>query len=65
MKMSINMERPSDEVDYNFLVLPFHAAKINGMDTCIKKPLIVTASADKSIKVWTTSGNSCNLQINH
>lgn len=25
IKMSINMERPADEVDYSYLVLPFHA----------------------------------------
>ena len=34
-KMSINLERPTDEVEYDYLVHPFHSRPINGMDVCI------------------------------
>jgi WD40 repeat protein len=50
--MTINMERPGDEVDYSYLVLPFHARAINGMDVCIKKPYIATSSGDRTVKIW-------------
>ena len=52
IKMTINMERPGDEVDYSYLVLPFHARAINGMDVCIKKPYIATSSGDRTVKIW-------------
>ncbi len=32
--------------------LPFHSGIINGMDICVRKPLIVTCGADKFIRVW-------------
>jgi cilia- and flagella-associated protein 57 len=52
IKIAINIERPADEVDYSYLSMPFHARAINGMDTCIKKPLIATTSMDRTVKVW-------------
>lgn len=64
IKLNINMERPADEVDYSYLVLPFHARSINGMDTCIKKPYIATTSMDKTVKIWSyTAQNGFNLEI--
>lgn len=58
------MERPADEVDYSYLVLPFHARSINGMDSCIKKPYIATTSMDKTVKIWSyTAQNGFNLEI--
>ncbi|EAS05472.2 WD40 domain protein (macronuclear) [Tetrahymena thermophila SB210] len=32
--------------------LAFHSGPINGMDICIRKPLIATCGKDKTIKVW-------------
>jgi hypothetical protein len=32
--------------------MPFHSGPIVGMDVCIRKPLIATASKDKTIKIW-------------
>ena len=64
LKLMINLERPTDEVDYQYLVLPFHARQINGMDSCIKKPFIATTSIDRTVKVWSyTSANGFNLEI--
>lgn len=32
--------------------LHFHSAPIVAMDVCVRKPIIVTASKDKTIKIW-------------
>lgn len=32
--------------------LHFHAGSIVAMDLCLRKPLIATASKDKTIKIW-------------
>lgn len=32
--------------------LHFHSGPIVGMDVCTRKPLIATASKDKTIKIW-------------
>ncbi len=32
--------------------LHYHSSAIVGMDVCIRKPLIATASKDKTIKIW-------------
>ena len=32
--------------------LHFHSGPIIGMDICVRKPLIATASRDKTIKIW-------------
>jgi WD40 repeat protein len=32
--------------------LHYHSSGIVGMDVCIRKPLIATASKDKTIKIW-------------
>ena len=41
-KMKINLERPTDGAEYEYLVYPFHYRQILGMDVCIKKNLIAT-----------------------
>ena len=58
------MERPADEVDYSYLVMPFHTRAINCMDSCIKKPFIATTSIDRTVKVWSyTAQNGFALEI--
>ncbi len=32
--------------------LGYHASAIVGMDVCVRKPLIATASKDKTVKIW-------------
>lgn len=64
IKVQLNMERPGDEVDYSYLVMPFHSKQVNGMDACIKKPFVATTSTDRTIKVWSyTAQNGFNLEI--
>ncbi|KAJ3302044.1 Cilia- and flagella-associated protein 57 [Kappamyces sp. JEL0829] len=40
---------------------PFHHGQITGMDTCVRKPLVVTCSADKSIRVWNYNEETSEL----
>ncbi|ORZ30369.1 WD40-repeat-containing domain protein [Catenaria anguillulae PL171] len=41
-----------DDVRFESFAQPFHASAITGMDTCVRKPLVVTCSADRSVRVW-------------
>ncbi|KAI8930216.1 WD40-repeat-containing domain protein [Entophlyctis helioformis] len=41
-----------EEARFDSFAQPFHHNQITGMDTCIRKPLIVTCSSDRSIRVW-------------
>ena len=55
MKVPINIERPSDDAKYEYLIYPFHSRAIHGMDVCIKKHLVGTCSSDKTVRIWNYS----------
>ncbi|KAJ3149277.1 Cilia- and flagella-associated protein 57 [Geranomyces michiganensis] len=40
---------------------PYHQGPIISTDVCIRKPLIVTCSADRSIRIWNYLTNTCQL----
>jgi WD40 repeat protein len=43
----------SDHEDLTEMILPLnHNGAINGMDICVRKPLIATCGQDKCIKIW-------------
>lgn len=42
-------------------VQPFHSEKITGMDACLRKPLAVTCSIDKSVRLWNYVEKRCEL----
>ena len=50
----IRYETLKDNVKANLdqVGLHFHSGPIVAMDLCIRKPLIATASKDKTIKIW-------------
>lgn len=50
----VRFENSKDHVRTNLdqVNLHFHSGPIVGMDVCIRKPLIATASKDKTIKIW-------------
>ena len=51
------------ESDNNFTVLPigFHGDSINGMDVCIQKTIVATASADRSLRIWNYAKSTVEL----
>ena len=59
--MAINIERPSDDAKYEYLIYPFHSRAVHGMDVCIKKYLVATCSIDKTVRIW--NYNTKTLEI--
>lgn len=49
-----------EQQQFELVSLPFHSSPpvnsgtypINGMDVCVRKPLIVTCGVDKYIRIW-------------
>ena len=53
MKVDIPLYEGSDATPkFEYVHSQFHTDEITGMDTCIRKQLIVTCSKDKTIKIW-------------
>jgi WD40 repeat protein len=40
---------------------PYHHGAIIGLDTCIRKPYVITTSADHSVRVWNYLENTCEF----
>ncbi|TPX56516.1 hypothetical protein PhCBS80983_g04473 [Powellomyces hirtus] len=40
---------------------PYHRGAIISIDVCVRKPLIVTCSSDRSIRIWDYLTNTCHL----
>jgi WD40 repeat protein len=51
-KVKVNLERPSDGAEYDYLVSNFHSGGINGIDLCIRKQILATCGTDKTVKIW-------------
>lgn len=48
-----------DEIGkFSFLMHPFHSGVITSIQTCLKRQIFVTASQDKSIRVWSYNASS-------
>ncbi|CEM35943.1 unnamed protein product [Vitrella brassicaformis CCMP3155] len=45
----------------DFLLTSFHTGAVLGMDTCIRKPLMATCGADKTVRVWNYLEKTCEL----
>ena len=41
-----------EEMVFELLSNPFHSKAVTGIDACVKKPLVATCSADKTVRVW-------------
>jgi hypothetical protein len=52
MKMKLNEEKPKEYGKVAFLTEPFHSQPITAIATCLKRHIVVTASKDKTIRVW-------------
>lgn len=49
---AVSNSEKTEEVKLDPFGSPSHHAAITGMDTCVRKPLIVTCSTDRSVRVW-------------
>ncbi|KAJ3005843.1 Cilia- and flagella-associated protein 57, partial [Thoreauomyces humboldtii] len=50
--MLAGTEVKGEESRFEMFSQPFHHGQITGCDTCIRKPLVVTCSTDRSVRVW-------------
>ncbi|KAJ3172248.1 Cilia- and flagella-associated protein 57 [Geranomyces variabilis] len=50
--MLAGTEVKGEESRFEIFSQPFHHGQITGCDTCIRKPLVVTCSTDRSVRVW-------------
>lgn len=55
VKIEINLERPSFDQKYDYLVSSFHSKAIYGLDVCVKKQLFATCGADRTVRIWSYS----------
>ena len=61
---NIDILQPSDS-HFHFLGGGgFHHKAITGLDCCIRKPLLVTCSADRSLRIWNYATKVCE-QVKH
>lgn len=56
-----NTDVKGDDSKLELFSQPFHHGQITGMDSCIRKPLVVTCSTDKSVRVWNYNEESSEL----
>ena len=54
-------DQVEDNSVYEELSQPYHHGAILGLDICCRKPLLVTCSADKSIRLWNYVTGLCEL----
>ncbi|KAJ3319152.1 Cilia- and flagella-associated protein 57 [Boothiomyces sp. JEL0866] len=56
-----NTDVKGEESKMEVFSQPFHHGQVTGMDTCIRKPLVVTCSTDRSVRVWNYIENTSEL----
>ncbi|RKP18083.1 WD40 repeat-like protein, partial [Rozella allomycis CSF55] len=56
-----NVDIKAEELQMDLVAQPFHHGQITGLDTCLRKPLIVTCSNDRSVRLWNYLDNSIEL----
>jgi WD40 repeat protein len=55
-------DKPEDSGRISYFIEPFHTRKITAIAICLKKPLIVTAGADCTMRLYNhTAGNQLKL----
>ncbi|KAJ3219703.1 Cilia- and flagella-associated protein 57 [Dinochytrium kinnereticum] len=50
-----------EDVKFEQLFQPYHHGAITGLDLCCRKPILVTCSSDRSIRVWNYVTGVCEL----
>ncbi|XP_055956153.1 cilia- and flagella-associated protein 57 [Patella vulgata] len=58
---SADLGKHGDQATFEVLAQAFHYGQIMGLDVCIRKPLMATASLDRSVRIW--NYETCNLEL--
>lgn len=66
IKIKINTKESNGAEGFEFtnLVYPFHYGAINDIDVAVMKPLVVTCSSDKFVKIWNYQTKSLEMEKN-
>lgn len=59
--LSLTETAKPEELAFKAFTDAFHHGMIAGLDLCIRKPLLVTCSADKSVRIWNYQTGSCEM----
>ncbi|CAG9461063.1 unnamed protein product [Pedinophyceae sp. YPF-701] len=51
----------ADDLGFELLASSFHHGAITGLDTCIRKPLVASCSADRTVRIWNHVDRTCEL----
>jgi hypothetical protein len=51
----------AEEMSFEYLMAPFHCGEVAGVDTCLRRPLVATAGADRTIRLWNTVSRTADL----
>jgi hypothetical protein len=63
-KMRHNSEKIDEIGKFSFLIGPNHTKDITGIQTCLKRQILLTSSRDGSIKQWSfNNANPQHLQL--
>ncbi|KAJ1512947.1 Cilia- and flagella-associated protein 57 [Coelomomyces lativittatus] len=57
----ISSELKAEGSKFEQFAQPFHSGPVTGLDTCIRKPLLVTCSTDRSVHCWNYLDFTCEL----
>lgn len=52
---------PAKEPKFESICQPFHTGRITGMDCSVRKPFLITASSDHSVRVWNTTTHKLEI----
>lgn len=52
LKLNINLERPYEVSEFEYLITSFHSKGIIGLDVCIKKQMLATCATDRTVRIW-------------
>ncbi len=50
-----------DQDHFTFIGSGFHHGSITGMDVAIRKPLVVTSGADRTVRIWNYLDRTCDV----
>lgn len=63
MRVNVPLDGTDEESKFEHVIFSFHSASITGLDTCIRKQLLVTCSRDKTVRIWNYASRT--LEITH
>ena len=61
LNFNIDWAKATDVPAFRAICQPFHSGAIVGLDTCIRKPLVVTSSTDRTVRVWNVNDDTVEI----